>query len=159
MKKYWFVALLITSIACAIIPTPTPRPTPTERRDPTDEPANNPPPSPSKPDLILGVTYIEPNNDTFNTYKIVATIENLGDGEATPINAGCTYQCPAGDQYNSGGLNIVTGGYIGPNSSFTYKSPFHYVCTIFEPTIDLICTIESPDGEIDTYSVANLSLP
>jgi hypothetical protein len=148
---YFVITMVIT--ACSSPSAPPPQP-------PLNNPPNNPTqPSSGKPDLTLGETYIESNNDAYLSYQIVATISNLGNAEANGFNAGCTYQCPTGDPYISGGLDIVQGGYIGPNSSFTYKSPFHYMCTVSTPTVDLVCTIEASDGSAKTFSVAQRSLP
>jgi hypothetical protein len=147
------LALMMMIAACS---SPTPA---TPDHPPTNPPTNPPQPPPGKAELILGETHIDSFNDNYLSYQIVATIENTGNAEAKGFNAGCTYQCPAGDTYTSGGLDIVQSGSIGPNSSFTYKSPFHYMCTVSTPTIDLICTIEAPDSGTQTYSVTQLHLP
>jgi hypothetical protein len=114
--------------------------------------------APLAADLLMGETHVEAYNDTYLTYQIVATIVNAGAGDASGFNAGCTYQCPAGDPTLSGGLDIVQGGSIAGNSRFAYESPFHYMCESRPPTLNLMCSISSAQGGTQTYSV-NVKLP
>ncbi len=105
------------------------------------------PPTPSgRADLMLGQVRLEKSNDPGFNYRVIATIRNVGNGDATGFNAGCTYNCPPGEPMTSGGLDIVQGGYLRANSEFTYRQPFRYQCVVRPPMIDLDCVIEQKDG-------------
>jgi len=113
---------------------------------------------PSAANLILGSTHVEPFDEASQTYQIVATIENTGGSDASAFSAGCTYKCPPGGSITGGGLDIVQGGVIAGNSSYTYKSPFHLACESKPPTLGLTCSITSAQGGTQTYAV-NVTLP
>jgi len=150
-----FKALTVL-LAASLLTTCTPDPTPTRR--PTPRPPTAPPPTvPATADLSMGETHVERYNDQYLTYQIVATIVNDGAGTATGFSAGCTYKCPPGGAVTSAGLDIVQGGYLKGKSRFTYKTPFHYACAARPPTLNLMCTVRSAQGDA-TYSV-NVTLP
>ena len=85
-----FLALTLAVIACGGTSPEPPPPPPPDNPSP-EAPPEEPPGPPAAENLSLGEVRIEPNNDSYNTYKIVATIYNHGDGDASGFNAGCTY--------------------------------------------------------------------
>ncbi len=116
-----------------------------------------------KADLELGVAHIELNddpNDIWRTYRAVLEVSNLGSSaDATGFTVFGNYKCPPGDTTISDGFVVVDGGYLVANHSFTYKAPFHYGCTASLPTVDVVFTIEYPDGRTQTFAPYQLDLP
>ena len=144
------VAILASILACG--------PTPTPYNPPPPQPATEePPPQPPQPSGQADLRFLSVglNNSTQPGYEfeIESTIANDGPVEASGFNAGCTYTCPGGTVI-SGGLDIVIGGYIPANSSFTYTQFVRIQCDPIPAVLNFTCTVND-DGSVPESNTGN----
>ena len=156
--------LVIVSAACSTPPTYPPSEPPisisaTPTLNVSISPTSDNPQPTGKAELELGEASIESFNNSYYSYQIDVRVANLGNAVATGFTVYGTYKCPPGETTISDGFVVVQGGYLAPNSSFTYTAPFHYGCMASPPTIDVVFTIESPGGGTQTYAPVQVSFP
>jgi hypothetical protein len=148
------VLLILSAYLFSECGTETPPP-PTPIPPPIDTPTS----IPQKSQLSFGQLRIQTYNNSWLTYEVVAEIKNSGLGLADGFDAACNYDCLPGQTMISSGFSIVQAGFIGPNSSFTYYSPFHYDCLERPPAIDLRCIIQPSDGPMKEFKISGVKLP
>jgi hypothetical protein len=88
----------------------------------------------------------------YRYYDVAATIVNDGPGQAANFSTSCAYQCPFSATMYSGGIDLVSGGFLAGRSVRTYPTSFVYQCGIPIPlTLGLVCTIQSASGQQTFY--------
>ncbi len=156
MNRLWgsililVVAILASIVACGPTPTPPTQPPP----QPTEEPPPPQPPQPSgQADLRFLSVGLNHSSQPGYPFEVVSEIANDGPVEASGFNAGCRYTCPGGTVISSG-IDIVIGGYIPANSSFTYTQPVRILCEPIPAILDFTCTVNE-DGSVPESNTGN----
>lgn len=105
----------------------------------------------AKADLMILNAKLEKakNADKWYTHVLIVNIRNNGESVAKGFNIGCTYNCPGG-LTNSGGADVVQGGFIAGNSEFTYRSAFHIYCEGPPAILDLKFEIDSENKVVES---------
>ena len=98
-------------------------------------------------------------------YQFEGVVRNSGNADTSGFEAGCTYTCPGGLTI-SGGFSLVQGGYIGSNSSFTYRSTNRISCDPVPAILtDVTCDVDSNNDvqesseNNNTHNPGQLSVP
>ncbi len=138
-----FTLMLLNTYSCN-------GPTKTKTETTTKPPPPLPPPV-AKADLMILNAKLEKSGtaDKRYTHVLIVTIRNNGDTIAKGFNSGCTYDCSGGLTL-SGGANVVQGGYIGANSDYVYKIPFHIYCAGPPAFLNLKFDVDSENKVIES---------
>lgn len=145
MKRRWLsglvlvLAMVVAAMACD--GTPTPLPPPSQDDQPPQPPDTQPQEPAGLPDLAIVDVSIVSSSQPGYSHEVVGIIANNGGADASGFNAGCTYQCPGG-LVNSGGLDIVIGGYVAANDQFTFRQPVRIACEPVPAILDLDCSVD-----------------
>lgn len=98
-------------------------------------------------------------------FRFEGVVRNTGNADAIGFEAGCTYKCPGGPVL-TGGFDLVQGGYLSANDSFTFSSVNRISCDPVPAILtDVTCDVDAYNDVVEsaennnTFNPGQLSVP